>query len=389
MGIFAVQKKDVEVSSSPLVKAMKYLGLFGIIHGLSEWVTIVVIAGLYPDSYITLFIIKQILKAISFAYLMYFGFTLFTLKESVKWWIKKLPFILLVVWLGGFIFLINSYDLDYHILNPKYNTIWLRYIMAFLGGTSSALALYLNGNLMEKRNLNKIALKYKKLALILLVYGIIDGLFVRPREFSPANVVNNELFENIFRFPIQVGKITVGIGINFLLIRVIETFSWEQKEKLNKLQKQKTVNEERRKLGMEISPEKSTQIYYAVREAISNVLKHSKATSLEGIFGDRGVHQVAIQFHLEDNVIYDVSYRHLEHGGIDYRDIDEDHGMYGVLEQHEQIIEYLEGEDIRTVLADLFNPGDFVEDVDGFSGATVRANKVYSAMRDALNRGLY
>ncbi|UMZ74353.1 sensor histidine kinase [Natranaerofaba carboxydovora] len=376
MGLFAIQRKDVKVSNFQLVKAMKYLGIFGIAHGLSEWVTMVVIADLYPDSYTTIFIIKQVLKAVSFAFLMYFGFILLPLKEKLKKWTNKIPFILLASWFGGFIFLMSYYSFDYHIIHPEYNTIFLRYILSFLGGISSALALYLNGNLMEKRKLGKIASKYKKLAVIILIYGIIDGLFVSPDNFFPANVINNDLFENIFRFPIQVGKIATGIGINILLVKVIETFSWEQKEKLNLLQKQRTISEERRKLGMEIhdsiiqvlysaglkveyimknktgekadellkevkadlnsavdktreflestatqtvefedlqsnlqklvdefnnshdmdislksempsytlgqlSPEKSTQVYYIVQEAISNVLKHSKATKAE------------------------------------------------------------------------------------------------------------
>ncbi len=376
MGIFAVQKKDVEVSNFPLVKAMKYLGFFGIIHGISEWITMIVIADLYPELYVSLFIVKQILKATSFAYLIYFGFILLPIKESLKKYINTLPLILFLTWLGGFFLLINHNGMDYHILYPKYNTIWLRYIMGLSGGLSSGLALYLNAKLMEKRKLKEIAKKYKHLAYIFLTYGVLDGVFVRERDFFPANVINNTLFVDFFGFPIQIGKILLGIGINLLLIRVIETFGWEQKEKLQQLQKQKTAHEERRKLGLEIhdsiiqglysaglkveyiiknktgqkselllkevkvdlkntvgktreflastalvtvefedlidslqqlvnkfsksqeikinfkseipsftfrqlSPEKSTQIYYIIQEAISNVMKHSKATEAE------------------------------------------------------------------------------------------------------------
>ncbi|MDR5658394.1 hypothetical protein RH915_02715, partial [Serpentinicella sp. ANB-PHB4] len=38
-----------------------------------------------------------------------------------------------------------------------------------------------------------------------------------------------------------------------------------------------------------------------------------------GIYEDRGEQQVSIQFHLEDNVISNVSFRHLYHSGNDYR----------------------------------------------------------------------
>ena len=108
-----------------------------------------------------------------------------------------------------------------------------------------------------------------------------------------------------------------------------------------------------------------------------------------GSFSDRGYIQVNIQFTLEDNVVTDIGFRHLEHGGIDYRQEEEDTSIIGIREQHEQLIDYLVGEDVRDSLNDLYEPGDIVDDVDIFTGATVRASKVISAIRDALNRGVY
>ncbi|MCK8817216.1 FMN-binding protein [Natroniella sulfidigena] len=108
-----------------------------------------------------------------------------------------------------------------------------------------------------------------------------------------------------------------------------------------------------------------------------------------GTFSDRGVDQVSVQISLEDNIVTDLTYRHLYHGGTDYRELEEGDSLYGIVEQFEQVADYLEGEDVRTALEDLHEPGEFVEDVDVASGATLRANKVISAVRDALNRGAY
>ena len=107
-----------------------------------------------------------------------------------------------------------------------------------------------------------------------------------------------------------------------------------------------------------------------------------------GAFIDRDAVQVNVQFTLEDNIITSIGYRHLAHRGIDYLE-PEDEMTEALKDQHEQILDYLEGKDIRDTLVDLYEPGDFVEDVDGFSGATIRANKVISAVRDGLNRGVY
>ncbi|MCW3489057.1 sensor histidine kinase [Dethiobacter alkaliphilus] len=376
MGIFALQKKDVEVSNLALVRSLKYLGFFGITHGISEWVTMLVIADLYPQQYVTFFILKQLLKAFSFACLMYFGVSLLPVSDKYRKLVKFFPPVIFVFWLTFFMLLMQRHGWDYHLIDPRYNIIWLRYFMGFPGGLVSGIALYLNAGWMEERKLGHIAKKYKSLAYIFFVYSVLDGVIVREMAFFPASIINDTLFLSIFGFPIQIAKAAVGIGINILLIRLMQTFGWEQKEKLHQLQKKKIAYEERRKLGMEIhdgiiqglyaaglkaeylnrnkpegkqgeilqdikrdlnntidktreflaasslevievedlidslqqladrfkmssslnidlqcrvplltlgqlSPEKTTQIYYIVQEALSNVIKHAQATSAE------------------------------------------------------------------------------------------------------------
>lgn len=101
-----------------------------------------------------------------------------------------------------------------------------------------------------------------------------------------------------------------------------------------------------------------------------------------GSFMDRGEIQVNLQFDLRDNIVTGIQYRHLQFGGSNCLE-----APWGP--QYQQAIQYLIGKDIRVSLDDLYNPGDFVDDVDGFTGATIRAGKPRSAIRDALNRGVY
>jgi len=108
-----------------------------------------------------------------------------------------------------------------------------------------------------------------------------------------------------------------------------------------------------------------------------------------GVFLDRGEMQVNVQFTLENNEVTNITYRYLKYAGIDYLDTD-DETVKGLTEQHEDLIEFLVGRDIREALPKLYDPGEIVDyEVDGFSGATLRAAKVISAIRDGLNRGVY
>lgn len=376
MGIFCLKEKEITFSNLSLLKSLKYLGWFGVIHGISEWVSLVTIVDLYPGYYEHIYNINQILKSISFSLLMYFGFDLLNTENNYKKVLIKIPIILFIINIMGYMILIKNYGLNYHILNTKYNIITMRYALGLFSGIIAATALFLNAKLIEVTKSIKVAKRYKQLAWVLLIYGLLEGLLVKESNFFPANTINRELFSEFFSFPTLSLKALVGLVINYLLTKVIETFSWEQEEKLKRLEKHKIASEERRKLGMEIhdsiiqslyaaglkveyllinknteqtsdvlntvkadlnntidktrefisssaletieledlnenilqmvnkfnenqgikinykwdispfskgylSPEKSTEIYYIVQEAISNVLKHSKASYVD------------------------------------------------------------------------------------------------------------
>ncbi len=108
-----------------------------------------------------------------------------------------------------------------------------------------------------------------------------------------------------------------------------------------------------------------------------------------GYYQDRGEEQVGIQFDIENGVFTSITFRSLAYGGVNYLEAEEgDKPYYELAAQHEQAIDYLIGQPLEAIF-DLHSPGDFVDDIDGFTGATIRANKIFSAIKDGLNRGLY
>jgi len=107
-----------------------------------------------------------------------------------------------------------------------------------------------------------------------------------------------------------------------------------------------------------------------------------------GNFIDRGHIQISLQFRLEEGRIHDVEYRYLGYRDVDYLALDEDAELYPVVEQHRQIQRELEGEPLAAIFR-LHQPGEVVDDIDGYSGATLRGAKILHAIRDGLNRGVY
>ena len=107
-----------------------------------------------------------------------------------------------------------------------------------------------------------------------------------------------------------------------------------------------------------------------------------------GSYMEDGGEQIALEFVLEDNRFVSIEYHTLQDKGEDYLAEDASAPVQTVAAQFQSLIGYLEGKSVSEVNR-LYRPGDIVADVDTFSGATLRAPKVISAVWDALGRRAY
>lgn len=107
-----------------------------------------------------------------------------------------------------------------------------------------------------------------------------------------------------------------------------------------------------------------------------------------GVYMEDGGEQVALEFTIRDNRFTQIAYRTLQYRGMDYLAPDAEASMQRICSQFQALIDYLVGKEIASV-SDLYRPGEIVPDVDGFSGATIRAPKVISAIWDGLGRHAY
>ena len=108
-----------------------------------------------------------------------------------------------------------------------------------------------------------------------------------------------------------------------------------------------------------------------------------------GVFIDGDSIQVNVEFALQDGMVQSASFRHLRR--------DENYNLEAtnepyrsVVQQYKEALEHLVGKSLALHLADLYVPESVITtEVDGYTRATVRSNKVLSAIRDGLNRGIY
>ncbi len=242
MGLIAIASSKT-TKMLPFYNNLKYIGGFGIIHGLSELVTVIVISNLFFDIASFLFILKRVLKALSFIYLFKFGLCFYL--DTTRSIMRRLPEIFFAVWFVVLIYLLLI-NIDSNQLSVFFN-VSIRYFMAFPMGLFVFYSIYkLKDNYQKIPGLRNI-LYY--LSFVFLIYAIVDGLFVRKAYYFPANIINNELFMSVFVIPIQYVKIAIGIATCVLLYNAnSKLHSYESIELIN-YQKGIAIEAERSRLN--------------------------------------------------------------------------------------------------------------------------------------------
>ena len=104
-----------------------------------------------------------------------------------------------------------------------------------------------------------------------------------------------------------------------------------------------------------------------------------------GFYYDGGIEQISIQFELQKGIFTSIVYRGVKYKDGDYMIEDASDAQKATLAQYEQMADYLIGKGIDSI-DDLYQPYDFVEDVDAVTTATVQSSKLISALWDGLNR---
>ena len=107
-----------------------------------------------------------------------------------------------------------------------------------------------------------------------------------------------------------------------------------------------------------------------------------------GSYMEDGGEEVVLEFAIKGGIFLEAQYRALHYKGEDYLADDASEHERGIASQFQALLDYLIGKPIASV-NDLYRPGEIAPDVDVFSGATVRAPKVISAIWDGLGRHAY
>jgi signal transduction histidine kinase len=210
-------------------RVLRPLAIFGLLHGMHEWIEILLLQGLwlgvpFPD-YINN--IRFTLLIISFIPLIYFGLLMLIDTQQAN----SLPVVILIAMLGFYVIVVLAVNQLRPDLQLAPVDTLARYFLAVPGAILAGLGLRKRAWQLETEGRGEVARRFRWAALGFGLYGLTQ-IFVGPIDLFPATVINSAVFLDLLGFPVQLVRATVALLVTVNLIQAIQVVDQEREEQL-------------------------------------------------------------------------------------------------------------------------------------------------------------
>jgi signal transduction histidine kinase len=215
-------------SEARLRFALRFLAVFGLLHGAHEWLEMFSSLGLIParqETIIQWLAFRIILLAISFLSLATFGAMLLVSERRHRRYMLMVPLVLCALWSFGVLYFLGRYTLLGGLASVL--DVWTRYVIAI-----PASILACSGLVYQQREFRRVGMaQFGRDSLWAAVafawYGLIGQIFTTPSALPPSTFLNSDLFFHIFGFPIQVMRAAAAVFATIFVIRFLRSFEVE------------------------------------------------------------------------------------------------------------------------------------------------------------------
>ncbi|MEJ2447886.1 MAG: sensor histidine kinase [Anaerolineales bacterium] len=254
------------------------LALFGLSHGFHEWVEMFQRLNLLPFQPVGNLLWPAFrigLLAFSFLSLSTFGALTMASNERIRRLAMIGPIILVAVWGVGLLSFRGTYGLS---------------DVAIPAAVLAAVGLIFQQHVFRKAGMSQFGRDSMWAAISFIWYGILGQIFVHESSLALSQVVNQELFQRVFQFPVQLLRAAAALAISIFVTRFLRSFEVERQNQLDMLQESRLKEAQRRETMRGELLRKVVDAQEAERKRIARELHDATGQALTALgMGIRGI----------------------------------------------------------------------------------------------------
>jgi signal transduction histidine kinase len=227
-----------------LRKALRPLAGFGIIHAIHEWIEMFDQMGHFQNDAFHAALGLAIL-AFSFISLAAFGSFLLAYTEVSRRLILLIPITLEAIWVFGLYHFRDQYTGE--TLWAIADT-WTRYTLAIPAALLTAIGLIAQQRAFRRSGLIRFGRDALWAAIAFGWYGLFGQVFTKSTPLFPSSIINQDVFQHIFGFPIQLFRAFTAVAASVFVIRFLHAFQVETEAKIFELQQAQLKESQQREI---------------------------------------------------------------------------------------------------------------------------------------------
>jgi signal transduction histidine kinase len=279
MGL-AVWLESGRASELRLARAMGPLALFGFLHGVHEWLEMFMRLGeVVPGAptvgqTVVVEALRIALLMLSFLLLIVFGVRLLHLsghgRGNERTFVIFSAGLLVLVWVISVLSTQQVYAFCEADCLVSVDVL-TRYILGIPGAILAGWAMLLEQRAFRERGLVLFGRDLTLAAVALLLYGVVGQLFVPRSVLFPADVINSELFLELFGVPVQFFRALMAAAMALFVIRALRAFELEHRQRLVTMRAAQRAAEVEKRRAQQRAHEQTEQLNRELQTAVQEV----------------------------------------------------------------------------------------------------------------------
>ncbi len=246
MGL-AIMLELAHGSDERLRHAFRPLAVFGLLHGAHEWVEMWELQGLLPGQYTYPVVwggVDLALLAFSFLSLAAFGVFLISRSKPAQRYSLLVPLGLIALWGLGMLIISGRFPLEQDLIHVAH--AWTRYVLAVPAALLACAGLIVQQREFRLAGMAEFGRDSLWAAIAFLWYGLAGQTFPMESPLPPSNVINEDLFYQLFGFPVQLLRAIAAVFAAYFIVRVLRSFEVETRRRIADLQEARLEEAQRR-----------------------------------------------------------------------------------------------------------------------------------------------